>query len=144
MPTSTRKDLERDIAGVVRSPVVDLPPAFAKLWQSTVRTYRKHLTTLAGGDKSAFDAAVKARNKLSKLTNSGEITAQVGEKLHDMIEGRGPGALPKISEAEEAGRAARLALYEVEARTLREREQEARLAQGRGLLGELAVMRARR
>lgn len=138
-----RPDLERDIVEALGRPAAEsparraaasqrelfgaaagaLPPAFARSWATQVRAYRKHVADLAEGDQSAWSLAVKAKAKLDKMTNSGEITREAAELLHDHVGGRGEGALPSLSQAEEAGREARRAGYMKAARGLRAEDE---------------------
>lgn len=78
-----------------------------KKWKSAITAYKKHLASLAGGDSSVFDAAVKARVKLDKLSNSGEVDREASEHLSNHVYGKSEGGLPSIKDAEEAGRIAR-------------------------------------
>jgi hypothetical protein len=117
-----------------------LPPAFARSWATQVKVYRKHVADLAEGDQGAFDRAAKTKNKLYKMTNSGEITREAAELLHDHVEGRGEGALPRLGQAEEAGREARHAGYVKAARGLRAEDET---LSPHSLLGQLRIGRGR-
>lgn len=121
---------------------VSLSPVFQKVWSSAVRTYVRHVSDLAAGDKDAFDLAARARARLYRLANSGEVDRDTASALYDFIEGKSEAALPTIRDAEETGRASRVASYAAEARRLRALERPG--LDPRTIEGELAIMRARR
>jgi hypothetical protein len=117
-----------------------LPGPFARSWAAQVRAYLRHVSDLSEGDDGAFDRAIKVKNKLYKMTNSGEIAREAAELLHDHIEGRGDWALPGIAEAREAGRAARAESYARAARGLRASDET---LDPRSLQGEMRILRGR-
>jgi hypothetical protein len=117
-----------------------LPPAFARSWATQARSYRRHIADLSSGDQSALQPAIKVKHKLYRMTNSGEISRETAELLHDHIEGRGDGALPRIGQAEEAGREARRAGY---AKAIRGLRAEDETLDPRSILGELRILRGR-
>lgn len=116
----------------------DVDPVHAKRLRAAMNTYRKHLHALEAGDRDAFDAAVKARGKLEKLADSGEIFSETArDQIRTVISAH------RIGEYEEAGRKARAAALDAERLRLHDEGRAAAPRPG-SFEHELAVERGRR
>jgi lysophospholipase L1-like esterase len=95
-----------------------------KKWASKKKAYLKQLQALSRGDGD-FDAAVRARDRLSNMINEAAGYAPKSY-LDPVIESLNTeyDALPKIGEAVEAGRQARRAEGEAEIKRLKAEERE--------------------